>query len=594
MDAKAKSFTFLSNEGQVTIPFFQRGYVWDEDNWSDLLTDLLNSTKSHFLGSLILKQQRSTTGEPKNVTVIDGQQRLTTLSILLKALFDTFPESIREHTTIPLRNHLFFKQYQTDAEYRVRIKHSHADEQAYTTVIRANLEGPGIDADADATNRIVQCYNYFCRQLRARSDDERKRLFNRLLDQDQRMLVVIDLTEEDDEQTIFDTTNTSGVRLSCADIIKNALFQRAIQLLAGKPDEAVALYQRTWAHVFLSDDDAVAYWETKRLTGRLQRDNIEVLLHSIAVIKGFYDPDKHQLSDLSKLYKEQIAKLSTLNEAVAFVKEIHHYGELYRENILSFDDSTAFSYADYRQRLFHILDVLQVSTFHPFILFAIKEFKNDAAKCERILSSLERFVMRRMLAKQETKNYNKICKDFINNPDSVIAEANNTKDEEVSNGLTAIANKNAALVLFWVELLRRSQDRKYDGTELKFDYSLEHIMPQKWEEHWKNIPMKHDAAGNIMEQQEAKKDRYDKVYWLGNMTLLTSSLNSALRNYAFQKKMSGDGRKKGVKSYASLSVTKDDIVAPYESGDMEWDENKIIARTAALGKEVSQLWGTVE
>src|SRR4051812_46086537 len=91
MDAGAKSFTFLGNEGQVTIPFFQRGYVWNEANWTDLLTDLLtdlfNANRRHFLGSLILKQQRSASGEPKNVTVIDGQQRLTTLSILLKALF---------------------------------------------------------------------------------------------------------------------------------------------------------------------------------------------------------------------------------------------------------------------------------------------------------------------------------------------------------------------------------------------------------------------------------------------------------------------------------------------------------------------------
>ena len=80
MDAKAKSFTFLSNEGQITVPFFQRGYVWDKDNWETLLGDLLNTTRGHFLGSLILKQQRAASGEPKEVLVIDGQQRLTTLS----------------------------------------------------------------------------------------------------------------------------------------------------------------------------------------------------------------------------------------------------------------------------------------------------------------------------------------------------------------------------------------------------------------------------------------------------------------------------------------------------------------------------------
>ena len=90
MEAEAKSFNFLSIEGLVRVPFFQRGYIWEKDNWEDLLTNLLNTTSSHFLGSVVFKQQPSATGKPKEVLVIDGQQRLTTISILLKALYDTF------------------------------------------------------------------------------------------------------------------------------------------------------------------------------------------------------------------------------------------------------------------------------------------------------------------------------------------------------------------------------------------------------------------------------------------------------------------------------------------------------------------------
>lgn len=57
MKAEARSLTFLANEGSVKIPFFQRAYVWNEDNWEELISDLLESGKSHFLGSLILKQE---------------------------------------------------------------------------------------------------------------------------------------------------------------------------------------------------------------------------------------------------------------------------------------------------------------------------------------------------------------------------------------------------------------------------------------------------------------------------------------------------------------------------------------------------------
>lgn len=87
MEAHAKSLAFVGNEGKIKIPFFQRGYVWEEKNWEDLVSELLNFKRNHFLGSLILKQQKVTSGEIKEVLVIDGQQRLTTLSILLKAIY---------------------------------------------------------------------------------------------------------------------------------------------------------------------------------------------------------------------------------------------------------------------------------------------------------------------------------------------------------------------------------------------------------------------------------------------------------------------------------------------------------------------------
>jgi len=595
MDANAKSFTFLSNEDQVTIPFFQRGYIWDKENWEDLLADLLNSTKSHFLGSLILKQQPALSGEPREVVVIDGQQRLTTLSILVKALYDTFEDDIKEDCKAPLRNHLFFKKYPTDRNYLVRIRHSHVDAEAYTSVICAGLDSSRIDDttyDADAEeNRILKCYKWFVTELRKKPEDDRTALFNRILNHTHKMLVVIDLTEADDEQTIFDTTNTAGVRLSCADIIKNALFQRSLRLFDSST-QVIELYEKTWEKVFVADDDIITFWEAKRQTGRLMRDNIEILLHSIAVIKGFYNPDEHTLSDLSRLYKKQIESYKDEEALRAFIEEIHTYGDIYRAQIPSFDNTTAFAFENATQRLFHILDALQITTFHPFVLFVLYKYDKDECMRDGMLASLEKFVIRRVISKQETKSFNKKCRDFISSAESLAAAMNETSDDEVFSGFKGISNKNAALILFWVELRRRSNDGKYDTKELKYDYSLEHVMPQKWETHLKDLPEKMNVDGKIMTPEESKKDRYERVYWLGNMTLLTSSLNSALRNYGFEKKMNGEGRKKGIKAYASLSITKDDIVSSFEGGDTMWDESKIEARTARLGEEVLGIWGS--
>jgi hypothetical protein len=75
------------------------------------------------------------------------------------------------------------------------------------------------------------------------------------------------------------------------------------------------------------------------------------------------------------------------------------------------------------------------------------------------------------------------------------------------------------------------------------------------------------------------------------MTLLTSSLNSSLRNYVFEKKVNGEGGKKGMKAYASLSITRDDIVSGCERGDLVWNEDRICERTKSLSQEIEQIWG---
>jgi hypothetical protein len=195
-----------------------------------------------------------------------------------------------------------------------------------------------------------------------------------------------------------------------------------------------------------------------------------------------------------------------------------------------------------------------------------------------------------MISNQETRSYNKLCRDFIRDPDSLIEATKKTTDEQIKEGLKSIGNKNASLLLFWIELQRR-QDPKTDEKDLKYTYSLEHLMPQNWEEHWKQMPEKKNEDGSIMSDEEAKQDRYAKIYWLGNMTLLTSNLNSALRNFSFTKKMEGEGRKKGIKDYASLYITLDDVVRPYESGDVVWDEEKIMSRNSKLTEEILKIWG---
>lgn len=586
MKAEARSLTFLANEGSVKIPFFQRAYVWNKDNWEELISDLLESGKSHFLGSLILKQVVVPSGSTKQVLVIDGQQRLTTLSILLRNLYDSFDADTQEACKQDLETCLFYKKRASSRDLYVKIEHSKIDCKHFQSVIKKEVDPDSLELGVSDSN-ILKCYKFFADRIVSVDIDKRIALFDDLMDDDKKILVVIDLTDADDEQSIFDTINSAGMRLSSADIVKNVLFQKALDLF--NQDDVEILYKENWESVFSNDEQSITFWSTERLTGRLKRDNLEILLHSISVIEGIFDPEKHTLSDLSKIYKAYIGNLNKV-ELKKFIITIAEYAKLYRDKIPVFESSDLFGFTDYHRRLFHILSACEVSTFHPYILFLYRKFAGNDIELEKALKKLEVLVLRRSICNSETKNYNKLCKDFINDPsklDKLFAE---TTDEDVKNSLLRISNKYAALLLFWVELYRRKNDNRYDRDELKYTYTLEHIMPQKWEEYWSVEPVIGDDGNEITIWETAKQYRYKIIYSIGNMTLLKSSLNTSLRNYEFKRKVDGEGRKRGIKHYAELGITKLDIIAPYDLGIQTWNEVKIRERTKQISDDILKIW----
>ena len=118
-------------------------------------------------------------------------------------------------------------------------------------------------------------------------------------------------------------------------------------------------------------------------------------------------------------------------------------------------------------------------------------------------------------------------------------------------------------------------------------------MPQKWEEYWTTFPRLLDYNNNPLPADQLRLNRTEKIYYIGNMTLLTSSLNTSLRNYEFIRKMNGEGKKRGIKVYADLSITLVDIVEKFDKGDIIWDELKIQDRTSTLTDEICKIWNVV-
>ncbi len=617
MEAKEKPLSFLKGQKVYKIPFFQRGYVWDEDNWQDLWDELVSNKKDCFLGSIILKADNAYSREDITYkTVIDGQQRLTTLTILIRALNDRlFGESSSSDNADEVfvdddfEEFLFYVKTERSAEGKKKIRtqklvSSKIDSESYTDVIngkyRNNWETVSFenaDNNVAGNNKILRCYVAFRKLLNDATQDEIDRINAKLTYDTSDILVVINLTSAENEQAIFDTINSAGVKLTNADIIKNALYQSIVYSSDGSVEkDIIDFYNKKWGEHFEKDEETLNQWLAEKVTGRITRTNIDRFLHCFAIIKEIYDPQENRIDDLSDCYKSYLSNKEK-NEIKSFITELCEYADIYRENFMSFEPGTAFGFDDQKLRLFQILDAIQVTTFDAYILNALRHYSEEE-QLEQF-NKLERYVMRNYISSNssKTKNYNKdsvlMLQGKFNFDDRLSDEDQN--DAIIEKSLKKMTNAKAKLVLFWIELYRhRVSDSDLTSVKLNYKFELEHIMPQKWGEYWDitTLPVYNEEGAVVTDADEAKKIRAGKVYEIGNMTLLTSTLNKTLRNYTFLDKVNGKkiaGKfQDGMKKYGNISITTEVTTLP------GWNEGTITSRTKLLTKEVLEIWPNVK
>lgn len=609
MKAEDKSFFFLTTPSYYDIPFFQRAYVWNETNWSDLLANLTSRNQNHFLGSIILKNELASAGHLSRYSVIDGQQRLTTLSVLLRACYDHIEKQAANYgldadtlkkCQVQMESLLFVSEGGIKQTLHVKINHSHLDKPAFEKVINGEL---AMDdkwekfvnlPDDDNTSGIIKAYAFFRDALEDYPQDTIDYLWELLTVDKIKFLVNIDLDVTDNEQAIFDTVNSAGVRLSSADTIKNLLYQRYVEILRASnysnvDEEAVSKYESTWVDAFIADDATNAYWETQRQYGRMKRSNIETFLHAFAVVEGFFNPAENNMSELPNEYR---AKVSEMKEAElsAFLDEMHDYAGVFREY---FSDGEEFlSFDNYIGRVFNICNVLEVSTFYPYLLQQLYAWKKGKISDDDIKGrffAIEKYVVINAICKGSNKNYNNECKQLVDNrrtPTDLFDSCIYISENNFVDGLRRMTtNKLPTLLLFWVELFIRNSEN-FDIKSLKYGYTLEHIMPQKWMQNWNDVTS-YDTEGNeIEDSDEIERARSHAIYEIGNMTLLNSKLNTSISNSAFYDKVHGKHGRKGIKDLADLFLTKE----IFKDNNASWDERNIYARTQKIEYLVRDIW----
>lgn len=591
--AKEERFTIFNSEKKLKIPFFQRKYVWKENNWDELFDNFFVKDEPSFLGSILV--QRNVIGAGSGVLdVIDGQQRLTTISILIMAIYDSISNETKENAKAEMLNALFSKAT-FHSEYTPKLEHSKFDRADYEKIIcfEKNME----EIKGKETG-ILGCYNHFINRLSEISDEKKEKVLDDFLNGNYLIWVIITLDKDMDEQSIFDTLNNSGVSLTASDTIKNFIFKKVDELYDEKyPNDSITsfeamnkLYEENWEQVFIKDDDTESYWNSEIITGRIKRTKLDLFLYCFGVIKGFFSQYDNNISDLTKVYKNFLANdIKSIENINAFLADLKKTAIIFKDNFENDNKETLYSYSkgNVLQRLLHLLKVNDVTTFHPFILKVLYEHEDDSNLINEKLHLLEKYLLINYLNEDTSKikNYNKMCMTMINDADKL-----NEEVEEVSNDIkytlfNHISNNFATYFLFWVELYRRNDSD--DESSLKYVYSLEHIMPKKWKENWFN-----DIGNGLKDVNDSQLDvpqsieyRDNHINMLGNMTLLKSKLNSSISNKDFSTKMVK------IKEYASLKITKNDIVDRYYSKNPEekitvWNEKLIEDRNKNLKAEI--------
>lgn len=589
MEGTAQTLFWFPNETvKVEVPFFQRPYVWDEDDWEELIASInsANENAMPFIGSFILQKLTD------RYYVIDGQQRITTLSVLIKAFLDTFDFTGIEDIKPQFVSIIYATSlHGLKSVYTTRLIPSNVDKADFEAVMSTDNEDlSGKDG------RIVKAYKYFAKYFSSCKPDELENFGAKLLT-NKKFFITIILDLQDDEQKIFDSVNSLGKDLTKADIIKNYLYQKMKEAVNNDPimvEQILAHHDKYWLQTFYSDERRY-FWETQKPLGRVQTNNLEAFLKDFAIVKGFYSAyNTGGLSGLAKAYKEHI-NTKDYGELINFSKELSEYADCYYTYNSEYSKMDDFRISDMVNTTLLILDVLETTTFNPYLLKLIKENPDDL---NEKLFTLQRFIFMRFLYKAKTKNYNKVC-DVLLSSTNGVDYLNNYEDDsfdssEYPAGLKRITNKPATLVLFILELIRRKGEEKSYSDTMKYSLSLEHVMPQKWEKNWNKVScyQHDDLTGEyivVTEYNDVVTNRKKAIYSIGNMTLLTASLNSKLGNATFDEKVSGNASYSGYDKYAgNLSIAKE-IVDLYKTQG-SWDERDIYNRELQIFNELNQYY----
>lgn len=607
------------------VPIYQRDYQWDETRlasfWSDVeakAVEILENDKcfKHYMGALILSQFRTNRISVTSCfLIIDGQQRLTTFQLFLKALSDVARNHRMDKIKSEIKEYLFNELKPNDKDLLARFKLTPTDEdqELFHDIIEKEYEEVEKKyseyyyrgrVPKKSQRRSLRAFYFFYEQIEQfiRNDvseaelgvdkdecgdidsENLSNVTEKRLDTllrvllDYMKLVAIYLEEEDDAHVIFETLNSKGKPLLAMDLVRNNIFHRA-------KENANELHEEFWKP-FNS-----AWWRDKAPNSRPARPRIDhFLAYTLAAETG-------NAIAISELYSEYRAFVNPNNrprfdDVKEELKLLHCHVPTYKTLEGAVDKNPTMAWLGRK------FAEWQITTPYP-IMFQVAKVQLAQDQQDRIARLVYSYIVRRAVCGLTQKTLNKvfrsISQQFLKGEQlqpsyetlrnffqerqgesSKFPSNEEFKSSILNEDIYRNAPGNRLKDILW-EINLASHTRATEKIQRPGELWVEHVLPQSWNKNWPFIGG--DSVVHTSEDLASRRNRL--LQTLGNLTLTTKASNSALGNKGFLKK-----REEYENSVLALNkwFTKRKV----------WAENEIIERSEHLAEIAIKIWPGIE
>lgn len=558
---EAKLLEFLKKSSQFIIPIYQRIYSWKEKECQQLWDDILSSGENddinaHFIGSVVYVEKGLYSVSSQNpLLVIDGQQRLTTITLLIAALAEMIgdQELIDDFSRNKLKGYYLTNPLESDEKF-YKLVLSQTDDKSLKAIIK------GTEQPNDKSIRVVNNFEFFKSQL-AKLDDL-KPVCKGLA-----KLMIVDISldrERDNPQLIFESMNSTGKELSQADLIRNYI------LMGQEPTVQKNLYEQYWRPMELAFGQQ-AY-----------SDYFDNFMRHFLTVKTREIP---KVNEVYEAFKQYSMRSSVANQDIEhLVKEIKNYAIYFCALALGKeqDEQLNLAFKDIRE--------LKVEVAYPLLLELYSDYSNNLLSRSDFLSAvsiIESYVFRRAICEIPTNSMNKTFSraGMVLKKDRYLESLKAyflllpsyrrfPSDDEFWQKIQIKDIYNFRNKSYW---LRRMENFERKERILVKEYTIEHIMPQ--------ADNKLDKVPNVWQAELGNEwqDVWKKyLHTIGNLTL--TAYNSEYSNNSFKAKCDHEF---GFK-FSPLKLNEGIAL------ETRWNEEAIKKRAKKLADKAVRVWGKVD